>query len=166
MQAEQTDARISGFEFALNQRFNAQWSADLGLEIIKGIDTENNRDLPLIPANNARVAVHFEPAKWQNLDQQKLSLAVKAVAAKDSAGSYEPFSQFDDIVKVGTASTAAYSLVDLAYQAQIKLDKQKLNVYAKVGNVFDRRYVDFLNTYKGYTLNTGRNFKLGVQMDF
>jgi len=166
MQAEQTDARISGFEFALNQRFNAKWSADLGLEIIKGIDTENNRDLPLIPANNARVALHFEPSKWQNVDKQKLSLAVKAVASKDSAGSYEPFSQFDEAVKVGTASTAAYSLVDLGYQAQIDIDNQTLNVYAKVDNVFDRRYVDFLNTYKGYTLNTGRNFKLGVNMQF
>ena len=166
MQAEQTNARISGFELALKQRFNKQWSADLGLEIIKGLDTENNRDLPLIPANNARVVLNYEPVKWQSLDKQKLTVAMKAVAAKDSAGSYEPFSQFDDKVSVGTASTAAYAVWDLAYQAQIKSGKQNLVLHAKVENLFDRAYVDFLNTYKGYTLNSGRNFKLGLALEF
>ncbi|QCU90949.1 TonB-dependent receptor [Thiomicrorhabdus sediminis] len=166
MQAQQTDARIFGAEFSLNHQFDSTWSADLGIEIIRGEDTKQNRILPLIPANNARVAIHYQPKHWQNLEQQKWSLNVKLVDAKNAAGAYEPFSQFDSSVKVGTSSTRAYAVYGLSYQAQVKLDKQNLKVSAAVENLFDTAYIDFLNTYKGYTLNSGRNFKLTMKMDF
>lgn len=165
MQAEQTDARIHGVEFALQHRFNSQWSTDLGIELIKGEDTANNQDLPLIPANNARVAVHYEPGDMASLRNQKWSLNAKLVDAKDAAGAYEPFSQFDNM-PTGTASTDAYAVWGLGYQAQVKFDQQTLKLSASVENLFDTDYVDFLNTYKGYTLNQGRNIKLGVRMDF
>jgi len=165
MQAEQTDARIQGVEFSLNHRFNSIWSADFGLELIGGEDTKENRNLPLIPANNMRVAVHYEPSDFGILKNQKLSLNGKFVDSKNAEFPYEPFSQFDNL-STGTASTNAYALYDLGYQSQVKLDKQTLKLSASVENLFDTAYVDFLNTYKGYTLNTGRNFKLTARMDF
>ena len=166
MQAQQTDARIHGVELSLNHRINARWSADFGLELIRGEDTENDRILPLMPANNARVAVNYQPQDAWGLKQQQWRLAMKWVDAKDSAGAYEPFSQFDDKVKVGTASTDAYTVWDLGYQGQVKWNNQTLKLAATVENLFDTDYVDFLNTYKGYTLNQGRNFKLSARMDF
>lgn len=165
MQAEQTKAKINGFEFAVNHKFNAHWSADLGVEVIKGENIASGDELPLMPANNARVALHFAPDDFSILKKQKISLDAKFADAKDSAGRYEPFSQFDNI-PTGTASTEAYTVWGLAYQAQVKLDQQSLNLYASVENLFNTSYVDFLNTYKGYSLDQGRNVKLGLRMDF
>lgn len=165
MQAEQTDARIRGLELSYAQRFNSSWSADLALEIIQGEDLSNHQNLPLIPANNLTLNGHFHPADKSNWKKQKLSLGVKLVDSKNAAGSYEPFSQFDD-QPFGTASTEAYALWNFAYQAQVKLDKQNLYVAASVDNLFDTAYVDFLNTYKGLTLNPGRNIKLTMRLDF
>ncbi len=165
MQAQQTDAVIQGLELSYAQRFNANWSADMALEIIKGEDTSNNQDLPLIPANNLTLNGHFHPANNGNWKQQKLSLGVKLVDSKKAAGSYEPFSQFDN-KPFGTASTDAYAVWNLGYQAQVSLDKQTMSLGASVENLFDTAYVDFLNTYKGATLNPGRNIKLTMRLDF
>jgi len=165
MKAEQTDALIQGFEFSLYQRFNTQWSADLALEIIDGQDTSNNRDLPLIPANNLAINGHYQFADYQELHNQKLSLGVKMVASKDSAGLYEPFSQFDD-KPFGTGSTDGYAVWNASYVTDVKFDKQTLQLGVKVQNLFDKAYVDFLNTYKGVTLNPGRNVQLTARMKF
>lgn len=165
MQAQQTNATIYGFEFSVNHQFNQAWSTDLALELIDGADTKNNQDLPLMPANNAKVNVHYQPADFAGLQQQKITVGVKLVDSKNSAGDYEPFSQFDN-ASFGTASTDAYALWNLGYQAKVQLDKQNLYLAASVDNVFDTAYVDFLNTYKGLTLNTGRNIQLKARLDF
>ncbi|MDX1352417.1 MAG: TonB-dependent receptor [Thiomicrorhabdus sp.] len=165
MQAQQTNATIYGFEFSAKHQFNQAWSTDLALELIDGSDTKNNQDLPLMPANNAKLNVHYQPADFAGLQQQKISLGVKLVDSKKAVFPYEPFSQFDNM-PIGTASTDAYALWNLGYQTQVKLDKQKLYLSANVNNLFDTAYVDFLNTYKGYTLNTGRNIQLKARLDF
>ena len=165
MKAEQTNAVIQGFELSASKRFNAQWSADMALELIDGQDTSNNRDLPLIPANNLAVNGHYKFADYDVLKNQKLSLGVKLVASQKAAGLYEPFSQFDD-KPVGTASTDSYAVWNAAYFTDVKLDKQTLQLGLKVQNVFDTDYVDFLNTYKGVTLNPGRNFQFTARLNF
>ena len=165
MKAQQTDAVMTGFEFSVNHQFNQAWSTDLALELIEGRDTGESRELPLMPANNAKINVHYQPQDFAGLQNQKITVGVKLVNSKDAAGLYEPFSQFDD-KPFGTASTEAYALWNLGYQTQVKLDKQNLYLAASVDNVFDTAYVDFLNTYKGYTLNTGRNIQLKARLDF
>mgnify|MGYP006278055625 CR=1 FL=1 len=165
MQADQTQARIRGLELAYQQQFTQHWSADAALEIIDGRDTDHSRDLPMIPANNLRLGGQFHPADGELLKDQRLSLGVKLVAAKDAAGQYEPFSQFDNI-PTGTASTDAYSVWDLGYTANVKWDKRTLRLSAKIDNLFDTAYVDFMNTYKGYTLNPGRNVRMNAALAF
>jgi outer membrane receptor protein involved in Fe transport len=165
MKAQQTDAEIRGFEFSYAQQFNQLWSGDLALEIIDGRDVKNNQALPLIPANNLTLNGHYHPTNIGGLQNQKVSLGVKLVDSKKIAGVYEPFSQFDDL-PIGTGSTEAYSVWNLGYVAEVKLDRQTVQLGAKVENLFDTDSVDFLNTYKGYTLNQGRNFKLTMRLDF
>lgn len=164
MEARQTNAIVHGLEFNVEHEFNKAWSAEMGLEIIDGTDTKNSTDLALMPANNVRLTGHYRPADGV-LKKQRVSLGVKLVDSKKSAGSFEPFSQFDS-KPVGRASTDAYAVWNLDYTGQVKLDKQTLKLSASVENLFDTAYVDFLNTYKGYTLNQGRNFKLTARMDF
>ncbi|HHT00530.1 MAG TPA: TonB-dependent receptor, partial [Thiomicrospira sp.] len=165
MKAEQTDAVITGFEWSVNHQFNQAWSTDLALEIIEGRDTGNNQELPLMPANNAHINMHYHAQDFAGLQNQKFTVGVKLVDSKKTAGAYEPFSQFDN-APFGRASTDAYALWNLGYQAKMKLDKQNLYLSAAVNNVFDTAYVDFLNTYKGVTLNTGRNIQLKARLDF
>lgn len=165
MQAEQTDAEIRGLELSVAQQFNQNWSADAALEIIDGRDVKNHQALPLIPANNLALNGHYRFEDAGSMKNQKVSLGVRLVDKKKIAGLYEPFSQFDNL-PVGTGSTDAYAVWNLNYAVDVKLDGNTLKLGAAVENLFDTAYVDFLNTYKGYTLNPGRNFKLSARLDF
>lgn len=165
MKAEQTDATFKGFEFSFNHQWNAQWQTALALEVIESENDKTGQELPLMPADNLRVSVSYLPQDFMSMRKQKLTLEGKFVAQKDSAGTYEPFSQFDS-KPFGRASTEAYNLWNLRYQAQLPMDKQNLKVSLAVENVFDKAYVDFLDTYKGYTLAQGRNIKLNVALSF
>ncbi|WP_127471490.1 TonB-dependent receptor [Thiomicrorhabdus aquaedulcis] len=165
MQSRQTNAQIHGFELSVNRQLNQAWSTDAALELIAGRDTKNSQNLPLMPANNLRLGVHYQPQDWAGVRAQKVSLGVKMVDSQKTAGDYEPFSQFDT-TSFGRASTDAYALWNVGYQAQVKLDRQVVSLGARVENLFDTDYVDFLSTYKGYTLNQGRNVQLSARMSF
>lgn len=165
MQAEQTHGQLQGLEWQLLHQFNQAWSIDSGLELISGRDTSNKRDLPLIPANNLKVNLHYALAPVSQLQNHGLSLGVKVVADRKSAGDYEAFSQYDDL-PFGTASTEAYQLWNLVYRAQIQIDKRELDLALKIENLFDTAYRDFLDTYKGYAQGMGRNVKLTAQLVF
>ncbi|WP_319381093.1 TonB-dependent receptor [Thiomicrorhabdus sp.] len=166
MRAQQTDATIRGIEFSLDHNWNRHWQSGLAFEWIEGRDQKQSRELPLIPANNLFIKNSYLADDQNVLTRQKWTLETRLVAAKDSAGAYEPFSQFDQM-SVGRASTEAYALWNLRYSTMIRVDhKYQLAMNVAVENLFDTAYVDFLDTYKGYALGQGRNFKLNLNMKF
>jgi iron complex outermembrane receptor protein len=90
---------------------------------------------------------------------------MKHAMSKKSAGTYEPFSQFD-IIPFGTASTEAYTTFSIGLGVIYNFNTQPISMYLEIENLFDEAYVDFLDTYKGYALSMGRNISLKVQVPF
>ncbi|WP_127471489.1 TonB-dependent receptor [Thiomicrorhabdus aquaedulcis] len=165
MQSLQTNAQIHGFEFSVNHRLNQAWSTNAALELIGGLNTQTDQELALMPANNLRLGVGFSPQDWAALQQQTFTLGVKVVDARKVAGPFEPFAQFDT-APTGRASTDAYAVYNVGYNAQTKVDGKTVYLGAAVENLLDTAYVDFLDTYKGYALATGRSVKLSARLDF
>lgn len=161
----QTNALIQGIEWSAKYQMtkSLQWRATA--EVMQGRDTKNNRDLPLMPADNATLNADYTFANQGWLHQPYIGLGTKYVAAKKSAGLYEPFSQFDS-TPFGTASTDAYWLWNLQTGTQLKFAKQPLKLDLTVQNLLDTEYRDFLDTYKGYALGMGRNVRLHASMAF
>lgn len=165
MKNQQTNGQIQGFELSGWMQWNRQFKTQAALEIIQGRDTNNSRDLPLMPANNIRLKTEYSFGQLGVLQQNTLGIQAKFVDAKKSAGSYEPFSQFDNTL-YGSASSKAYQLWDVEYTAKLPIDQYQLGLQFKVENLFDTAYRDFLDTYKGYALGMGRNIKLSANMAF
>ena len=165
MKAEQTNGVIQGLEMEWQQTWSANWHTYANLELISGRDRDNSRDLALIPANNALVELqyHFTQLSWQ--ESAQVRFGVKAVAARKSPGDFEPFGQFDD-EPIGVASTDAYSVWHLAYQTDWRVKGQTWQVTARVDNLFDTAYRDYLNTYKGFAQDLGRNVAVSARLSF
>lgn len=164
---QQTNARIQGFELSGWAHWTPKLKTLAALELIDGRDLQGNRDLPLMPANNLRVKAEYALGNLGVLQHNKLGVQGKFVAAKKSAGLYEPFSQFDTTdFDFGSASTDAYQLWDVEYIANLPIDHYDLGLQLKVENIFDTANRDFLDTYKGYTLGMGRNIKLSAKIAF
>ena len=171
----QTDAQIAGLEASARVRI-VPWlevGGEAALITSKGEGLEENSEgdqiLPLIPANRLGGHVRIEPAGLGLLSASFVQARVRHAFSKDAAGTYEPFSQFDRTSgppPFGTASTNAYTLVDLSAGATVAAGSASVILSAGVKNLLDASYRNFLDTYKGYALSPGRNVFIKMSVSF
>ncbi len=165
MQNQQTDAIIQGVEFSFNTYITKTTNIEGGFELIKGHDTDNNSKLTMMPANNLRLAISQKVGSLGILNNSTFSIDMKSVASQTVAGSHEPFSQYNNM-PFGTADTAGYTLWGAGYNTDIDIGRQKAKLGIKVTNLFDTKYRDFLDTYKGYALGMGRDISFTLIVPF
>ena len=166
MQNEQTNATMQGIEFSFTTKLSDATELSGAFELIQGEDTTNDRVLPLLPANNARLALSHNFGSLWILGDNTFEVASKYVASQEVGGMYEPFAQYNTM-PFGTADTQSYMLYSLGYTTQFDaLNDKKADFSIKVNNLFDEAYVDFLDTYKGYALGIGRNVTFSLTLPF
>ena len=172
--AAQTDARIVGLEGG--GRFTAAPWLRLGgsFSFLDGegeglTDPETGAagdgPLPMLPADRLGGFAELRPDGSETFGEPSLRVDVKHVFEKDAAGRIEPFSQFDG-TPFGTASTRAYTVVDVEAKATLRLGAAPLSIALGVDNLTDAVYRDFLDTYKGYALSPGRSLRTRVSLPF
>ena len=172
--ADQTDARILGVEGG--GRFSATpWLAVGGSfsfldgegEELTNPETGEPEDgpLPLLPADRLGGFVELEPGGSETFTRPSLRVDVSRAFRKDAAGRIEPFSQFDG-APFGTATTRAYTVIDVEAGTTLRLGVTPLSLTVGVDNLTDEVYRDFLDTYKGYALSPGRSFRTRVSVPF
>lgn len=165
MKNEQTDAMMQGLEFSFDTFVTESTNIEGGFELIQGRDISNDRKLTMMPANNLRLALHQNVGKLGALNNSTFSINMKSVASQSVAGAYEPFSQYNSM-PFGTADTEAYTLWGAGYSADFYVGKQKCELGIKVTNLFNTKYRDFLDTYKGYALAMGRDISFTMRIAF
>lgn len=124
---------------------------------LKGVNTE----LPLLPADKLHAEMLWQPEKLLIFEAAELYLNAQYYAHKQSAGVYEPFSQYDKL-PFGTASTPAYTLWNLGIKGELNTFSSPLVLRLSVNNLFDKAYSNFLDTYKGYALAQGRSMSVSL----
>jgi len=166
MSNQQTDALIEGIEFSFDHYLSDSTKMKGAFEIIHGKDRHNDRDLTLMSANNLRIELSHNLGAYGFVRNNTLYLNMKALDDQQAAGNQEPFSQYNDKTKLpfGSADTAGYVLWGVGYESEVADKKVLLGV--KVDNLFDTKYRDFLDTYKGYTLGMGRNVSFSLRIPF
>ncbi|MEE8573110.1 MAG: TonB-dependent receptor [Gemmatimonadota bacterium] len=167
---DQTDARLVGIEGFIEVsvlpwlNLGAGGAAlDTQGDDLEDPDTGADGSLPLIPANRIEGLLRVHRSQMGAIRGAFAEVRLRRILDKDSAGLFEPFSQFD-VIPFGTASTDAYTVVSLYVGGSVELGRTPLDLYFGVENLLDETYRDFLDTYKGYALSPGRNFiaKVGV----
>ncbi len=165
LMADQTDGTIAGVELSGEfdmfpwLRLNAAYSATTS------DNSATDGELPLMPADRIVAGLRFLPPNKGHLGRSFAEIRMKHVMSKESAGEYEPFSQFDRI-PFGTASTEAYTIFSIALGTSFNFYSQPISVFIEAENLFDKAYVDFLDTYKGYALSMGRDISCKIQVPF
>jgi iron complex outermembrane receptor protein/hemoglobin/transferrin/lactoferrin receptor protein len=162
---QQDDALLTGVE--LGARWQATQHLDLGgkFDIVRGTNKRTDNDLPLLPADTLHLDGTYRFAARGAVREPYVTLGLRHAAAKDAAPG-EPFSQFDQL-PFGTASTDAYTLVDLdlgfAFRA---FGKRLARADLAIRNLLNTEYRDFLDTYKGYALSPGRDVRVSLSVPF
>lgn len=173
-EADQTDAVIPGLEAKVEAQLYPWLHAGGQAAVLGGSgdglgEGEAAGALPLLPANNLTGFLHLTPEDRGLLRSPRVEVDLKYGFEKQAAGRFEPFSQFDGGFgpPFGTASTRAYTTVDLAAESRLSLGVDvEPSLRVAVRNVFDTSYRDFLDTYKGYALSPGRDVRLSLSVPF
>lgn len=172
-EADQTDAVIPGVETKVEAQLQP-WLHVGGQAAVLGGSGDglgpggSDGDLPLLPADNVKGFVHLTPNGPGPLRSPRIEVDLKHAFDKDAAGRFEPFSQFDGGFgpPFGTASTKAYTTVDVSAESRFSLGVVEPSLRVAVRNVFDTTYRDFLDTYKGYALSPGRDVRVSLSVPF
>lgn len=173
-EANQTDAVIPGVETRVETQLQPWLHVGGQLALLSGVGDGlgadgSDGDLPLLPANNVTGFVHWTPESQGRLHNPRVEVDMKRGFAKDAAGRFEPFSQFDGGFgpPFGTASTRPYTTVDLSAESRLALGLGiEPSLRVAVRNLFDTTYRDFLDTYKGYALSAGRDIRVSLSVPF
>lgn len=170
---DQADAHLVGFEYCIEANlFN--W-----LTLSGNYSTINSKflggpwedgELPLMPPNRTIVGAKFLLPNIGFITSAYVSVSAKFVSAKKAAGIYEPFGQFDDgigpDIPFGVCSTGEYNLINLGLDFNLWLYNQPMSFDFTITNLTNEVYRDFLDTYKGYALSSGRRINIKVNIPF
>jgi len=159
---DQADAALYGGDVEMTIRPAEGWTLTGTFEAVRGSFDDGGADLPLLPADTLSLDLEWAPESAGDIEDPYVGATLRRVFAKDAAGPFEPFSQFDANPNFGTASTDAYTLLDL--RAGFRAGRLSFNL--KVANLTDEPYRDFLDTYKGYALGPGRNIQVSATLAF
>ncbi|MBK1649254.1 TonB-dependent receptor [Rhabdochromatium marinum] len=160
---QQDDALLNGLELEARWQATDQLEFSGVLDLVRGTNDRTDEDLPLLPADSLRLEATYRLADYGLLREPYITLGLRHSAAKDAAPG-EPFAQFDTM-PFGTASTDAYTLLDLDLGFALPgLGREDARIDLAVRNLFDTEYRDFLDTYKGYALSPGRDIRLSLSL--
>lgn len=157
----QADATLYGGDFSASVGATDWLTLEGVYEWVRG-EFDDGGDVPLLPADQLQMTAIFGVDALGGLANPELRIGIRHAWSKDAAGALEPFSQFDKNPNFGTASTDAYTLLDLGFG----FDFEALRVDIGIQNATDVDYRDFLDTYKGYALSPGRSFIFQVSAEF
>ncbi|SFU12399.1 iron complex outermembrane recepter protein [Algoriphagus locisalis] len=151
----QANAFFYGFDFAGSYEFTDKISGYLKGAIVQAKNTEEDNYLPFIPSNRLDWGVSYDFAKATDSRTNKLTLSNVLVAKQ----SREP--DFDI-----APAPPAYALFNLAYNRQLTVGENKLNLGLQVQNLFNTNYKDYMNRFRYFTYDMGRNVLLKINYEF
>jgi len=167
---KQTDARLMGLDITLNYQLHQSWSLSNRSSYIKGDDTKNDRPLIDIPAFKTLTVLAFKKAKWKNL---KSSLKSEWVT-RQSRYPNNNFVEFiattntNELVDIST-STSAYHLLHFTSSITLNLNTTKktpIEIGFNVNNLLNTSYRDYLNRFRYFADDLGRNMMLFIKINY
>ena len=164
----QSDAILTGVELDSSWQIIPELNLEFQGHFVDGENDDTGDDLPLIPANHLKLGMTYQFGDSSLFKSPYFGFSLRHVFSKDAAPR-EPFAQFDS-KPFGTASTEDYTLVDVSLGTSFKfkhfMNNRAIRLDLRVKNIADETYRDFLDTYKGYALGTGRDIEIRLRIPF
>jgi len=156
---EQKDARFWGIDFDGSYSILRNLTYNVNLAIVRAKNTSDHQYLPYIPADRVEhslrwsFALEKENTRWNN---PYIQLAHRFVARQSR---YEPATDY-------TEPPASYHLINVLAGIQYKLNHHRLGLNASIDNLTNRLYKDYMNRFRYYTHEMGRNITLRIHYNF
>ncbi|MFC2151921.1 TonB-dependent receptor [Bacteroidota bacterium] len=144
------EARLYGLDLSFQYNFYKNFVLHGSGSFVRGENTQNNTDLPLIPPMNGRLGLKYNLPKYFGID-------LVAVGFADQ-----------NKVVEGELETKGYARFDIRINSVLmNLDFAKVQFFGGIENIGDRAYTNHLATNRGsITVEPGRNYYIKVKVLF
>ncbi|MBT7135057.1 MAG: TonB-dependent receptor [Polaribacter sp.] len=165
---DQVNAQIFGIDIDINKKINSQLDYLGNISLIKG---ENiTQDIPLIhmPSTNFSNRIVYTNKQWHDLT---FSLRNTTVLRQNDYPNYNfntfnPTTQQEVFVDI-SSPTPAYSLFDFSASATLKTShKGSLKLEFNIENILNVSYREYLNRFRFFADELGRNFNIKIKINY
>jgi iron complex outermembrane recepter protein len=163
-----TNASFQGFDLSFNIFMHKNISLNSKISYLKAQDLSNMQPLILIPANRIENTLKFEKNKTSftltNLWVAKQNRVPTATIFKDIPTESIFFNEFGGDY---AAPPPAYTIWNAAIAQQFSFGKkQTLQLSISASNLLNTSYRDYLNRFRYFTDEMGRNFMIRTKYNF
>jgi iron complex outermembrane recepter protein len=155
-QFTQTNVVMQGAEVNASYLLQKHWMVSGSFSYLHAQDQSHHQPLIFMPANRGKLGlVYRQNAVWKL--EQFFAEANWLYVAKQNR--YQPGLDYKD-------PPPAYNLFDISMGFNIPFYKQHITVSGSVKNVFNTGYRDYLNRFRYFTDEAGRNFTIRLSIPF
>jgi len=151
----QANAFFYGFDVSGSYDFTDKLQGYLRGSIVQAKNTEDDNYFPFIPSNRVEWGISYDFSKVDDSRTNKLTVSNTLVSKQKRQPNF-------DIAP----APPGYALFDVGYQKQYYISKNKLNVGLQIQNLFNTSYKDYMNRFRYYTYDVGRNINLKLNYLF
>ncbi len=177
----QTNAQFLGADLTLKYEILPSWAVGAQTSLIRGKDLSQNTDIIFMPPNKYEANITFQPKKYNKtnnsdnnesnnniLDNTFVTLSVAHISKQRHAPANIDFGD----------TPAAYQLVNLSLGTSFDLGKSiskgldnqpkkhNLSISFSATNLLNTTYRDYLNRFRYYANEIGRNYTLRMKYSF
>lgn len=151
----QTDANFLGTDLSAIWNVSSRWEVFSRGSIVRAKNLIEDSYLPFIPADRLETGVSYQITSFASKNNTKFSISNLAVARQNR----EP--DFDL-----APAPPGYQLWNLSAQTSVNLGKNKLNMGLYANNVLNEVYKDYMNRFRYFTHELGRNVLIKFNYEF
>ncbi len=166
----QNDARFFGVDFDATYDINKQLHYKTSLSYLRGDDTERNRPLINIPPANWHNSISYNNSAFKNLNLQLKSETVfrqTRFPNNNFIGRTVEDNQFVDVLVDVSTPPPGYHLLHFDSSIQFNLNTiTTLQLGVSVNNILNTTYRQYLNRFRLFADELGRNITLRAKLNY
>jgi len=151
---QQANARLMGLDWSANYKIVPNFTLESRISLLRGWNRTIEDDLVLMPSDRFQTGLKF------NFNQEEKSPFIRLTMTNMLEQTRVPANT--DYA----APPAAYTLFDLEAGATFYFHKQPFEVGLAVFNLLDEQYREYLNRFRYYADELGRNVSLRLKVPF
>ena len=152
---EQTDARLWGLDVNAHYEIHPQLEWYTRGSLVRAKDLDRGAYLPLIPADRVETGLTYKSHNLGILTQNRVTLNHLAVAHQNR----QPAFDF-------APAPAGYHLWNISFNTNLPLGRNNISAGIAVNNLLDTEYKDYMNRFRYFTHEMGRNVTLRLKYQF
>jgi iron complex outermembrane recepter protein len=151
----QADALFYGIDISGSYSFSDRLNTYLKGSLIRAKNTDENNYFPFIPSDRMDWGISYSIGKNGQEKSDQITLSNQLVARQFR----EP--EFDL-----APAPAGYALINFSYQKKINVADNQLNIGVQVNNILNTEYKEYMNRFRYFTADMGRNIMLKLNYQF